>query len=241
MLPVQAAALPQIKTVKKPQNKPVNRVTRTPVKKPESPSPQRRTDSPSIYQLLSTAYQAYQGNRILDARHYYQQVLTRQPRNRDALLGLAAVAVRQGYNDEAQSLYRRQLELDPKDGTAQTGLLNLLSTGDSGANESLIKQMLRKHGETAYLRFALGNAYAAQLRWEEAQRSYFRAYSAAPQNANYLFNLAVSLDHLHQDRMALQYYQWAIDMAAGQVAKFDIEAARQRIRILSASVSAGQP
>ncbi len=208
-------------------------------KKPAGVSIQRHADSPSIYQMLTMAYEAYQENRILDARHQYEKVLNRQPRNRDALLGLASVAVSQGRRDEARALYRRQLEADPKDGVAQTGLLSLLSTGDPVANESLIKQMLREHGETAYLRFALGNVYAAQSRWEEARRSYFRAYSAAPRNANYLFNLAVSLDHLHQDRMALQYYRWALDQARGQAVRFDLEGARQRIRALSSSVTEG--
>ncbi len=237
--PALPVAVPQTKVDKVSRQK-LPKDTVSPEKKPADMSFQRHTDTPSVYQMLSMAYQAYQENRILDARRHYQQVLTRQPRNRDALLGLASVAVRQGRNEEAQSLYRRQLELDPRDGAAQTGLLSLLSTGDPVANESLIKQMLREHGETAYLRFALGNVYAAQSRWEEAQRSYFRAYSAAPQNANYLFNLAVSLDHLHQDRMALQYYRWAVDMAAGQVIKFAIEAAQQRIRALSSSDTVGQ-
>ncbi|HFD92670.1 MAG TPA: tetratricopeptide repeat protein [Gammaproteobacteria bacterium] len=220
---------PARKTVKKP----------TVADKPAAVVIERHAGQPSTYQMLTMAYQAYREDRIQDARRLYEKVLDRQPRNRDALLGLASVAVRQGRNDEARALYRRQLEADPKDGIAQTGLLSLLSTGDPVANESLIKQMLREHGETPYLRFALGNVYAAQSRWEEAQQSYFRAYSAAPQNANYLFNLAVSLDHLHQDRMALQYYRWAVSQAGGQAVKFDVEGARQRIRALTAAISGG--
>ncbi len=230
----------RVQTVPPPREKPPARKT---VKKPtvaDKPAAvviERHAEQPSTYQMLTMAYQAYREDRIQDARRLYEKVLDRQPRNRDALLGLASVAVRQGRKDEARALYRRQLEADPKDGVAQTGLLSLLSTGDPVANESLIKQMLREHGETPYLRFALGNVYAAQSRWEEAQQSYFRAYSAAPQNANYLFNLAVSLDHLHQDRMALQYYRWAVGQADGQAVKFDVEGARQRIRALTAAIS----
>lgn len=227
--PPRAAALPSRPAVRAASPSGENAAG----KKPAGVSIQRHAEGLSVYEVLTRAYQAYQENRILDARRHYEKVLGSQPRNRDALLGLASVALRQGRRDEARALYRRQLEADPGDGVAQTGLLSLLSTGDPVANESLIKQMLREHGETAYLRFALGNVYAAQSRWEEAQQSYFRAYSAAPQNANYLFNLAVSLDHLRQDRMALQYYRWAVDQAQGQTVKFDIGGARQRIRALS--------
>ncbi|HFQ91617.1 MAG TPA: tetratricopeptide repeat protein [Chromatiales bacterium] len=212
-----------------------------PAKQAAQPVIERHAGQPNTYQMLVSAYQAYQENRIQDARRLYEQVLDRQPRNRDALLGLASVAARQGREDEARALYRRQLVADPKDGVAQTGLLSLLSTGDPVANESLIKEMMREHGETHYLRFALGNVYAAQSRWEEAQQSYFRAYSAAPHNPNYLFNLAVSLDHLHQDRLALQYYRWALSQAKGQAVKFDVEGARQRVRTLTAAVSGETP
>jgi uncharacterized protein HemY len=58
------------------------------------------------------------------------------------------------------------------------------------------------------LNFALGNLYAQQGRWNDAQQAYFRAYAGDGDNPDYpLFNLAVSLEQLRQPKLALQYYQ----------------------------------
>src|SRR5260221_13502771 len=59
----------------------------------------------------------------------------------------------------------------------------------------------------ALLHFSLGTQYAQQSRWSEAQAAYFKAHSVDPENAHYAFNLAVSLDQLHQGKLALEFYQ----------------------------------
>jgi tetratricopeptide (TPR) repeat protein len=78
------------------------------------------------------------------------------------------------------------------------------------------------------LNFALGNQLAQQRRWAEAQQEYFKAYSAEPDNADFAYNVAVSLDHLRQTRQALDYYQRAIALAEKRGASFDLGAARSR-------------
>jgi tetratricopeptide (TPR) repeat protein len=78
--------------------------------------------------------------------------------------------------------------------------------------------------------FALGNLYTQQSRWAEAQQSYFRAYSNAPGNADYVFNLAVSLDHLNQSKLALDYYQRALTQPGPT--NFDKSSVQTRIKEL---------
>jgi uncharacterized protein HemY len=80
--------------------------------------------------------------------------------------------------------------------------------------------------------FALGNLYAGQGRWHEAQQAYFRAYSGEPDNPDYQFNLAVSLDQLRQPRLAAQYYQGALKAAETRHAAFDRTQAATRLREL---------
>jgi tetratricopeptide (TPR) repeat protein len=79
----------------------------------------------------------------------------------------------------------------------------------------------------------LGNQYAQQSRWSEAQAAYFKAYSIDPQNADYAFNLAVSLDQLRQRKPALEYYQRALALADKRAASFDSAQARSRVQELS--------
>jgi tetratricopeptide (TPR) repeat protein len=178
---------------------------------------------------LTRAYEALQADQLNDARRDYEQVLRSDAKNTDALLGLATIAARQGQSESAAALYLRVLEADPKDVYAQAGLINLKGQGDPALAESRLKTLLASQPESPALNFALGNLYARQTRWSDAQQAYFRAYSAEPDNADYLFNLAVSLDHLHQNKLAAQYYAMAMNAAGNRSAAFDKAQIKSRI------------
>jgi len=184
---------------------------------------------PRPNQTLDRAYDDWQAGRIEEAQRAYEQVVRSDPRNADALLGLAAIAVRQGQHERAQNFYLRVLESDPADATAQAALINLHGGSDGGQSESRLKTLLAAQPDSAALHFALGNLYSRQRRWGEAQQAYFQAYALDPENADHLFNVAVSLDHLRQSKLALQYYRMALSAADTSRAAFDRNAARQRI------------
>ncbi len=57
---------------------------------------------------------------------------------------------------------------------------------------------MARHPQSAALHFTLGNLYASQSRWGEAQAEYFECYRLDPSSADFAYNLAVSLDHLGQ-------------------------------------------
>ncbi|EXI65213.1 MAG: cellulose synthase subunit BcsC [Candidatus Accumulibacter adjunctus] len=184
---------------------------------------------PQAERTLDRAYEDWQAGRLDEARSAYEQALRADPRNADALLGLAAIALRQGQLERAQNLYLRVLESDPADATAQAALINLHGGGDGGQSESRLKTLLAAQPDSPPLHFALGNLYSRQRRWSDAQQAYFQAYALDPDNPDYLFNVAVSLDHLRQGKLALQYYRMALNAADLSRAAFDRNAARQRI------------
>ncbi|WP_291992452.1 tetratricopeptide repeat protein [Candidatus Accumulibacter sp. ACC003] len=180
-------------------------------------------------QTLNRAYQAWQADRLDDALRGYEQVLRGDPRNADALLGVAAIAARQGQLERAQAFYLRVLESDPTDVTAQAALSDLRSGGDAGQSESRLKTLLASQPQSPALYFALGNQYARQQRWNDAQQAYFQAYALEPGNADYVFNVAVSLDHLRQTKLAAQYYRMALSAATTWPSAFDQHAAEKRL------------
>jgi Tfp pilus assembly protein PilF len=182
---------------------------------------------------LEQAYQALQRNDLAAAREGYQRVLAREPANRDALLGLAAIEVRSGQVDSAESRYLKVLEIDPRDTQAVASLIALRGPLDPVASESRLKTLIASQPESAHLHFSLGNQYAQQSRWAEAQGAYFKAYSVDPENADYAFNLAVSLDHLRQSKLALEFYQRALALADKRAASFPPARARARVQELS--------
>jgi tetratricopeptide (TPR) repeat protein len=187
----------------------------------------------SVDPSVEQGYRAFQKNDLAAARESYERALAREPNNRDALLGLAAIDVRGGQLEAAEARYLKVLEMDPRDGQATAALVSLRGRLDPVASESRLKTLIASQPDVAQLHFALGNQYAHQSRWAEAQAAYFKAYSIDPENADYVFNLAVSLDQLRQKKTALEYYQRALALAGKRPATFDSAQARTRVQELS--------
>jgi len=183
--------------------------------------------------VLESAYQAFNAGDLTRARSDYQQSLRSNPDNRDALLGLAAVEMQARRYDAAESFYNRLLELDPRDAYAQAALIGLKGQVDPVTAESRVKNMIAAQPEVSLLHFTLGNQYAAQGRWAEAQQSYFQAYSSDPEHPDFAYNLAVSLDKLHQIKPALEYYRRALSLAEGRPVSFDKEQVGKRVSQLA--------
>jgi tetratricopeptide (TPR) repeat protein len=185
--------------------------------------------APQVHPNVTTAYAAYLAGDLASARTDYQHALREEPANRDALLGIAALDVLAGRFENAEAAYLRLLQADPRDSHA-LGALIALRAGrtDPVAAESRVKSVLAENPGSHVLNFTLGNQLAQQGRWAEAQQEYFRAYTAEPDNADFTYNLAVSLDQLRQPRLALDYYQRAIALAKARGARFDIAGAETR-------------
>jgi tetratricopeptide (TPR) repeat protein len=193
----------------------------------------RSTVPAQVPPALTSAYGALGHGDLAGAQQQYDAMLQQDPNNRDALLGVAAVAQRQRQDERAAAAYGRMLELDPTDADALAGLAGLRQ-GDPNQSELRLKNALKRNPDSGPLLFALGNLYARQSRWSEAQQTYFRAYSAVPTNADYAFNLAIGLDRLNQPKLALTYYQRALALAQDQQAGFDRAALRKRLQELGA-------
>ncbi len=178
---------------------------------------------------LERAYDALQAGRANEAQRDYEKVLRNDPKNTDALLGLATIAAQQGQTEKAHIYYQRALESNPNDATAQAGVISTRGQADAEFSESRLKTALASQPDSPALLFALGNLYARQGRWSEAQQVYFRAYATDPDNPDFLFNLAVSLDHLRQNKLAGQYYQMALAAGETRTVSFDRNQARTRV------------
>lgn len=169
------------------------------------------------------------------ARRDFEQALQRDPNNTDALLALAAIAHRQGRPADAENLRQQALVANPSDPAVQAAALNGPSAeADPQTTESRLKTLLSSQPDSAPLNFALGNLYSRQNRWPEAQQVYFNAVAADGDNPDYLFNLAVSLDHLRQNRLAAQHYRLAIDASTKRPAAFDRNKIEKRLGELQA-------
>lgn len=181
---------------------------------------------------METAHAAFTRGETDLARSIWLKTLQSDPRNVNALHGLAAIAQQEGQPEQAAALYRKVLEVDPKDAAGHAGLLATGIPIDVRQTESRLKGLLAEQPDSPHLNFALGNLYSGDARWADAQQAFFNAHVADPANPDYLYNLAVSLDHLHQTGLAAQYYARALDAARSQRAAFDPAPVAERLRTL---------
>jgi len=237
-------AAPVAATPNKTAPRPVEREPETPLLKPQprtvapaarAPAPAESEittsrNAPQVHPKVGAAYSAYLAGDLAAARADYQEALRDEPANRDALLGLAALDVRGGRFEAAETAYLRLLRADPRDAHAHAALLALRSGRvDPVVAESRVKSMLADNPGAHVLNFTLGNQLAQQGRWAEAQQEYHKAFSAEPDNPDFAYNLAVSLDHLRQPKLALEYYRRALALAKARGASFDVNAAEARV------------
>jgi len=190
--------------------------------------------APRIHPGVAAGYAAYQAGDLERARAEYGRALRDDPTNRDALLGQAAIETRALRHDAARAIYRRLLLADPRDPYAHAALLALpAAQPDPVTAESRLKGLLAGGAQEGVLHFALGNQFAQQGRWGEAQRSYARAAAMDPENPDYAYNLAISHEHLRQPQAALEQYRRALSLGLQRTSNFDPSAAQARVQQLS--------
>ncbi len=223
----------------RPQPAPAAALSATPAAQPD-PTQARiaisRGDSEvaRINGMVSTAYAALEIGAFDTAQRFYELVLRSEPANVDALLGLASIAQHQNRAEDAQRYFMTILAVEPRNALAQSALLALISRADPQAAETRLKQLLARE-PTPSLYFNLGNVYADQSLWAQAQHSYFQAHHLEPRNPDYAYNLAVSLEHLGQQKLALEYYRKAVQLLSARGrANFDDVRAQERITQLAA-------
>jgi tetratricopeptide (TPR) repeat protein len=192
--------------------------------------------APSVNPLLGEAYAALQTGRLDSATQLYSQLARADPKSIDVLLGLAAIALQEGRTEDASRHYRAILDIDPRHALAQSGLIGLIGRSDPLAAESHLKQLIARE-PSAFLFFTLGNLYADQALWAQAQQAYFQAHHLEPSNPDYAYNLAVGLEHVSQPRLAAGFYRRAIELATHRSrVNFDPVRVRERITVLGSQL-----
>ncbi len=195
---------------------------------------QKTKKSDPVGEKLDAAWLAYESGQYAKSAELYQSVLSLEEKNRDALLGLGAIAVIEQEPAAAKNIYMALLELDPQDPIATAALANLHDSKVSmDSKKDYLLSILKKNPDAHHLNFALGNIYAQQHNWVLAQQFYFNAWQNNNENADYLFNLAVSMDQLNKPKQAVKFYKECLSKSNNKLVSFSQETVRKRISKLS--------
>lgn len=195
---------------------------------------QKTKTTDPVTEKLEAAWAAYDAAEYNQAKKLYKDVLNSEGNNRDALLGLGAIAVIERNDAVARSVYSLLLKQDPRDPIAITALASLRNNQTAtDADERYLLNMLQNSPDDTHLNFALGNIYAQQNKWKLAQQSYFNAWQHDNENADYVFNLAVSMDQLGKQKQAIDLYRDCLRKAGNKQVSFARETVQKRITELS--------
>ena len=179
---------------------------------------------------MQDAYSALYQNDLVLANQLFSEIIEAQPTNITGLNGYASVQASLGNNDIALDTYQKVLTLDSSNLHAFEAMVSLLGNRlDASEWVTEIKRILTVHPESSVLNYALGNLFARENDWKKAQSYYFDAYALENTNADYLVNLAVSLDHLGQYDLAEKYYTLALVHSGSQSISFNEEPIKQRV------------
>ena len=194
----------------------------------------RSVQPPQRDAALQRAYEAFTSGDEATAESIYREVMSGSAERRDALLGLGAIALRRGNLEHAYQHYARVLQRHPDDAVASAALLSITGGAGRSAQAANLRILLDQYPDAPYIYFALGNWYAQQNRWPDAQLAYFDAVTRDAHNSDYAYNLAVSLDRLGQAAAAVKYYQQSLALAGASSGTFDADSVLDRIGALTA-------
>jgi hypothetical protein len=104
--------------------------------------------------------------------------------------------------ERAQRFYLRVLESDPGDATAQAALINLRAAERHGLVRKPPEDLLASQPDSAACISRWATCTPGRVAGAKRNRSISRPMPLEPDNADHLFNVAVSLDHLRQSKLA---------------------------------------
>lgn len=131
--------------------------------------------------------------------------------------------IEQGFDQLAFKSLIAYFSANPADLQATDLLTQLIGKTPSEQMLDLLTHLAIQQPNNARLLFAIGNMYATQNQWSNAQTFFLKALSLNPNNPDIVFNAAVTSEHLEDTTQALNYYQLALDLAEKHPASFSPE------------------
>jgi len=184
------------------------------------------------HSFVVDAYVAYQTKDYARAEKHYVRALEIEPNHADALAGIAAVHLQTNRTSQALAAYEKLLSVDPNSAIASAAILSIHANDADSDSESELKLLLQRYPEAHQLHYALGSVLVRDKRWADAKQAFLAAYRLAPNNANYSYNAAVSMEKVGEQDAARFYYEAAL-ATAGQESNIDRRAVMAHLETLN--------
>lgn len=160
---------------------------------------------------LNRAYNALMAGDTTAAIEVYKNILSVEPRNEDALFGLAATYHRTGQVDKARPIYGMLLQVNPNHREGLNNFLVLVS--DESPEDALpeLQRLEERNPEFSPIPAQIAIVLDKMGYVNDARDKMLRAMELSPENMTYKYNLAVMLDRQKQYADAAALYKELID------------------------------
>lgn len=162
---------------------------------------------------LNRAYEALIGGDSEMAVNIYQNIIAAEPRNQDALFGLAATYHRAGELAKARPLYGALLRVNPNHREGLNNFLVLVS--DEAPEEALfeLQKLASRNPEFSPIYAQMAILLEKLGQHDMARESMIKAIRMSPENLVYKYNLAIMMDKQGRYADASALYGLLVDAA----------------------------
>ena len=175
----------------------------------------------------------YKSGDLSGAETAFRTILAVEPKNTNALIGLAKVHYARGNIRVSVATLLKASEYSPNNPLIISELIALQNSSSSAlVSIDQIYALLSRTTDTTVqskLLFILGTVAAKHQDWLAARKHFLDAYSLNKTNPDVAYNLAVVNDFLNNPVEAIDLYQQALTNAVTQPSTFDHKVVRNRI------------
>lgn len=182
---------------------------------------------------LNRAYTALMGGDTQTAITTYKNILGQEPRNVDALFGLAATYHRLGMIDQARPFYGMLLQVDPNHREGLNNFLVLVS--DESPQDALpeLERLEARNPDFSPIPAQIAIVLDKMGYADASREKMLRAIELAPDNMTYKYNLAVMLDQRGDHANAAALYRSLIEASLrGAAVPASLEAMQKRLNYI---------
>jgi tetratricopeptide (TPR) repeat protein len=161
--------------------------------------------------MLKARQTSWKGNYDAAAA-IYQHLIKENPRDIEALIGLATVLSWQKKYQESSAIYQQVRDMQPDIPDGEIGLLRLKAwQGEHTTAEEGLKKLLAKYPKRFDILFLLGQVTAWQRKFEESVEYFKKLLAIYPENMEAVQGLATTYKWMRKTKEGTQLYSTILE------------------------------
>ncbi|HHV36491.1 MAG TPA: tetratricopeptide repeat protein [Candidatus Cloacimonetes bacterium] len=167
--------------------------------------------SQEVDKIYNVATNFYAAGNYVEAERQLKVAIGLDPDKADAYYYLGATYLKTGAHQLAEENFRNALEINPKHGQSLIMLNELYETTDQVAKRLEVMEMIATNNDDAELWFVIGNIYAEQRQFTDAESAFDSSLSISPEDIRVITRKGLMLYELERFGDAIEYLETAYD------------------------------